>query len=623
MEQEQAPVSRGVSTADAELTAGDPPPNSQPEAGSSAAEASTEVEPEEQPQLSTVPGEEHVTATADLAAGERVPAAGDELEELTLPGSVQPPEALAKETVLGPEGKLRIVGHVEAQGRINHYEATWREESDRAVAVELREAPADHAGLRREAEVLSSVRYSMLPKSYASFEHDGRWYLAVEPVAGETLAHALRDGMAVDRAISIVLQLAQVLRRLHQAGWALLSFAPGDVRLGEPLRLARLGGAVPIGETPPQALNVSGYSAPELAHPAPVTGKEDVYTLGAVLFRAVAGQPLPESGAEEAALPLQVQVPGMPQLLAQALAPADERLDMEAFYAGLLSLKQRLTSRALSLEVASATSVGLNPTRLVNEDSCGYLTWSVAGVDGLTYRALLCVADGMGGMEAGEVASQTALRVVLSAATIPDPAIEEGAGERPPDSPREAVPLDLVALIKRAAPAVHAAGQGREMGTTLTCVEVRNGELTLAHVGDTRAYLLREGVLTQLTVDHSLVAAMVTSGVLTKEEARGHPDSNKVLRSLGSRRELPEEGYVDTLVEGYGKPALQLRPGDIILLCSDGVWGSVPDERIQEVLASGPDCPAAARTLIAEALRAGAPDNAAAVVARCVHAPSW
>jgi protein phosphatase len=229
----------------------------------------------------------------------------------------------------------------------------------------------------------------------------------------------------------------------------------------------------------------------------------------------------------------------------------------------------------------------------------------------------------MGGMEAGEVASQTALRTVLQAATAA--AAERLPPAEPPsgaatgaDQPRLLNPVDLVYL---AAPAVYAAAAGRQVGTTLTCVLVQDGELTLGHVGDTRAYLLRGERLSQLTVDHSLVASMVASGVLTPEEARGHPDSNKVLRSLGGRRELPER-YVDDLAAAYGQPSLRLEPGDWLLLCSDGVWGSVEDERISATLRQAADCPAAVRSLLEQALRAGAPDNAAAVVARCAALPT-
>jgi protein phosphatase len=246
----------------------------------------------------------------------------------------------------------------------------------------------------------------------------------------------------------------------------------------------------------------------------------------------------------------------------------------------------------------------------------------------------------MGGMDAGEVASRAALTAVMrGAASLPSFPADSAAGPRagragaagagpgpgtagtsPDQAAPQPPPLDPVALVRSAAPVVHAAGQGRQMGTTITLAAVQDGELTLGHIGDTRAYLLRDGALTQLTADHSLVAAMVASGVITPEEAEGHPDSNKVLRSLGSQRELPN-GYVDSLEARYGQPTLKLQPGDWLILVSDGVWGSVNDAKIRTVATEALDPPTAARRLIELALEAGAPDNATAVVARCVRMP--
>ena len=571
---------------------------------------------------------------------------GGDLEELVLPSLVSAPEPLAPGTEIGPEGRLRVVEHVGTRGRVNRYAATWRQDDGREIAVELREGPPDHAGLQREAEILTSVQYAMLPRTYLACEEAGRWYLAVDRLDGETLDRALSAGLPVDRALSIVLQLTQAVRRLHLAGWALLGLTPADVSLGQPIRIAHLGQAGPVGEPPPQALQVAGYSAPELAYRETVTGKEDVYTLGAMLYYALTGRPPADSGVEAADLPDTLRLPGGPQLLADVLTPADDRLDLEALYRRLLDLKGRHVAVSLSLEVASATSVGLNPTRLVNEDSCCHAVWSRTGADGAQETALLCVADGMGGMEAGEVASQTAVSVVMReavgmlwpapdvAGSSPAPAVEPAEGPYPvirgvQGWPRAAEPtdppitgrLDPAALVRRAATAVHAAAQGRNLGTTITCVAVHDGELILAHVGDTRAYLLRDGVLTRLTSDHSLVAAMVASGVISAEEAEGHPDSNKVLRSLGSQRELPE-GYVDGLEAAFGAPSLRLEAGDVLMLCSDGVWGTVNDAEIQVALTEALDAQNAARALVERALEGGAPDNATAIVARCVQRPA-
>jgi protein phosphatase len=543
----------------------------------------------------------------------------DELEELVLPSLVRAPELLTPGTKIGTDSRARIVEHLGTQGRVNWYAATWRQDDGQEIEVELREGPADHAGLQCEAEILAAVQYAMLPRFYGTWEEEDRQYLAIERLHGETLDQTLAAGLPADRALSIVVQLAQVVRRLHQAGWALLGLTPSDMVLGQPVRIAQLGHAGRIGEPPPQALHLAGYSAPELAYREAVTGKEDVYTLGALLYHALAGARLSESGVDLADLSAAIRLPGGPQLLADLLTPADERLDIDALYRRLLALKSGQAAQSLSLEVASATTLGLNPTRLVNEDSCAHVVWSRTGAAGASETAVLCVADGMGGMEAGEIASQTAIDVVMDGASHafwPAPTVEtdpEAAG------PTE---IDPVALVQRAATAVHGAAQGRQLGTTITCIVVQGGELTLAHVGDTRAYLLRDGALSQLTADHSLVAAMVTSGVISSEEARGHPDSNKVLRSLGSQRVLPD-GYVDGLQAAFGAPSLHLAVGDWLMLCSDGVWGTVEDRDIQIVLTEALDCQRAASALVDRALKGGAPDNATIIVARCVQRPAF
>jgi len=150
---------------------------------------------------------------------------------------------------------------------------------------------------------------------------------------------------------------------------------------------------------------------------------------------------------------------------------------------------------------------------------------------------------------------------------------------------------------------------------------VDDGVLTLGHVGDTRAYLLRDGTLVQLTHDHSLVAAMVASGVLTAEESRGHPDSNKVLRSLGGQRALGD-AYIDTLATTRGVGMLQLREDDVLLLCSDGVWGILDDSTLRALMLGAGSCTASVRTILERVLTGGAPDNATVLIARCIAMPS-
>jgi PPM family protein phosphatase len=552
-----------------------------------------------------VPEVSSVAKTDDI---DTPPDGGLFLEELVLPSAIAAPAPLPEGTAIGPDGGVVVEQLLDTRGRVNRYRASVRLDEVPPVEAELREAPADHPDLRREAEVLVGLRYAMLPRFLASFEQEGRRYLAIDWHEGtETLDRALAVGLTPERAISLTLQLTQALRRLHAAGWALLGLQPAHIALGDPLRINNLGTAARIGQVAEEALSVAGYSAPETAHRVIVTGKEDVYTLGALLYRALAGAPIPEQGAELAALGAAIPLPGAPQLLDRALAPAEERVDLEMFYRLLLAFKERRARQALQLEFAGGTTVGLNRTRPVNEDAYTCTAWTIAHHDRAVYRALLCVVDGMGGMEAGEVASTAAVRAVLQG-------VATAAGS-------DAAPPDPVALVQDAARSVHEAAQGRAVGATITCAVVDDGVLTLAHVGDTRAYLLRDGTLAQLTQDHSLVAAMVASGVLTREEARGHPDSNKVLRSLGGQRDLGAE-YIDTLAATRGEATLRLREGDLLLLCSDGVWGVVDDDALRELLLGPSDCTAIVQAALRRALADGAPDNATAIVARCTQLPS-
>jgi protein phosphatase len=574
-------------------------------------------------------------AAQDTAAPEPVPTAPSapaELEELTLPSSVTALDPLPEGTTIGPEGAVMVEGLMEKQGRLNRYRATWAGPVDGPLPAELREGPVDHPELRCEAAVLSEVRYAMLPALYATWEENGRRYVAVERVEGLTLDKALRDGLVAEQAVSITLQLAQLLRRLHKAGWALVGLSPDDVQLGQPIRLAHLGTAVRIGEAPSHAMQVPGYSAPELVGQTPVTGKEDVYTLGALLYRAFTGEPIPEQGPELAALATISTTPSSPQLLAPALAPASERIELEEFYQQLLAFKRRLTLAPLALRVASGTSIGLNQTRLTNEDACGYLTWCSAYEGRVAYNAVLCAIDGMGGMDAGEVASTSALRAVLQTASLQvttqivgaagadleteeEPALGAAVEAEPPAR------IDPKDLVRAAAEASYTAARGRRVGATITCAVIEDGILTLGHVGDTRAYLLRDGLLTQLTRDHSLVAAMVASGMIMAEEARGHPEQNKVLRSLGGQRTLPPE-HIDGLEVAYGTPVLELRNDDQLLFCSDGVWGVLDDDALLDILTNSVDCETAVRVAIRRVLEGGAPDNAAIIVARCTVMPA-
>ncbi len=211
---------------------------------------------------------------------------------------------------------------------------------------------------------------------------------------------------------------------------------------------------------------------------------------------------------------------------------------------------------------------------------------------------VVAVADGLGGHQAGEVASAIAIEAVAE------------LDKRPfttPDEAREA----LVGAIREGNQAVIAKALSDSaywgMGTTMTAAAIAGDRsLQLAHVGDSRAYLLRGGRLRQLTRDHTVVGELVRQGRLTREEAAHHPERSVLTRAVG----------LDPGLEVDTPPPIELEPGDQLLLCSDGLTEPVPEDRIAEILLSHDDGQAACRALVDAARAGGAPDNVTVVLLR-------
>ena len=213
--------------------------------------------------------------------------------------------------------------------------------------------------------------------------------------------------------------------------------------------------------------------------------------------------------------------------------------------------------------------------------------------DSMFARApVFVVADGMGGAQAGEVASQIATEAFRQG--LPDGGSPE---ERLADRAREA--------NRRIYDLSRTQHERAGMGTTLTAAYLDDAHVAIAHVGDSRAYLFREGVLTRLTQDHSLVDELVRRGKLTEAQAAEHPQRSIITRALGP------EPTVD--VDTWTYPA---KAGDIVLLCSDGLTSMIPEERMSAVLHSARTLEQAADELIADANDAGGRDNITVVLFR-------
>lgn len=202
---------------------------------------------------------------------------------------------------------------------------------------------------------------------------------------------------------------------------------------------------------------------------------------------------------------------------------------------------------------------------------------------------LFAVADGMGGHEAGEVASEITINTLNDLA--------------PQSADAEALARAVVAANLNVIKA-PSQGAGREgMGTTLTAAILEKERLVIAQVGDSRAYLLHNGSLQQLTRDHSLMADMIEAGQLTEAEARVHPNRSVITRAIGSDPHMQPDLY-----------ELNVETGDRLLLCSDGICGMIEDHEIASIMRQAPSAQSCADQLVEAALAAGGFDNATAVV---------
>lgn len=255
----------------------------------------------------------------------------------------------------------------------------------------------------------------------------------------------------------------------------------------------------------------------------------------------------------------------------------------------------RRTAQGVVIDFAELSDPGRDPSKQINEDSSAYAETP------LGHLAVLC--DGMGGHLSGQEASRAAVDSVVRVVSQAESGSE--------------IAQTLIAAIQAAGHAVFTLGEGMPNGARpgSTCVAalIHTSGLSIAHVGDSRCYLLRDGSITRLTRDHSVVQELLDAGVLTPEAAAQHPDANQITRALGTHRDVEAE------ISG----PFSLRPRDALLLCSDGLTDMVSDAELGQLvpasIASGPAV--TCQQLIDLANQRGGHDNISVQLIEIVEAP--
>ncbi len=303
----------------------------------------------------------------------------------------------------------------------------------------------------------------------------------------------------------------------------------------------------------------------------------------------------------EAAVALAAGADSLPTVLREVRTGA---ISSASELAGRLQaiVDERTRPMALRQNVGAHTDVGM--VRDHNEDS--YLTLSL-GLDNDSQRqgwGIYIVSDGMGGHAAGEVASSLAIRgaaellisAYLARAIAPDAVYDEAEAR---NLVRQAILQGNEAII------AEGRAQGNDMGATMTMALVSGDRAIIGNVGDSRTYLYRDGKLRRISKDHSLVMRLVELGQIADDDIYTHPQRNAVLRSLGDKSNVE----VDIFIE-------RLRSGDVLLLCSDGLWEMTRDAEMERTLARDAIPQATCEALVSAANQAGGEDNISVVMVR-------
>ncbi len=434
---------------------------------------------------------------------------------------------------------------------------------------------ATPAGLALVPQVTDPAARAFLPPIWDQVS-DGEQTLTLTPAIPST-PPSLPLGEL--QALLIGRDLARLLTLLHNQGLALGALEPDDLDIS-PAHTVRLR------NTPGLHRAAEGDATADLIHLA-------------TLLEALTATPRTTRRLDEEDITLDA-TPTFADLLREV---RENRLTDPAELAQRFDLliASHTAPAPLRIRFGAATDTGM--VRDLNEDSLLALDLRLIRRNQPRTWSLFIVADGMGGHSAGEVASDLALRGVLEVVQSEYlmPTVDTDAQDE------EEI---LRSVVRRAILQANeyvvreARSRGNDMGTTITMALVAGDRAIIGNVGDSRTYLMREGKLRRVSRDHSLVQRLVDLGQITPDDVYTHPQRNAILRSLGDKRDIE----VDIFVE-------RLRPGDALLLMSDGLWEMVRDERMAEIIAAHHDPQAACTALIEAANAAGGDDNITVILA--------
>jgi PPM family protein phosphatase len=516
-------------------------------------------------------------------AGEGVEAAGDAEGAVVLTETVTESEAQAEEAS-SSNGSSATNGAVQTEHEAKPLPDDLGEAFGRVFGLSL---SLNHPAFQRATE---------------GFADHGRVYLAYSDQELKPLgrrAEGLR--MSESDALGVAIQVCQAVAFVHRRGLRLNDICPESVATGADgrIKLTGLDYVSNDNELQGEPIFNDGYTAPEIYRGKKVDKRADIFSVGALLYTCLTGERLDSEtwrgeGGPIRFYPPHVVTPAVEQAVRRSLII----FDAEGRWPNIDAFKTELVRLAGLVHIRSAALTDVGMVRELNEDAVMLVEyWRDSQVEP-AQNFLYVVADGMGGAEAGEIASAIAVGAIRSY-------VSEGLKTKAAGDARMMLQNALEDANAKILEYVAGHQEARGMGSTAVGVLILPPEAAVAWVGDSRVYLSDSSGLRQLTKDHSLVQRLIEIGQITPEEARHHEHKNVITRSLGARQSGPA---------GAESLSVRLKRGDRVMLCSDGLAAHVEDDRIEEILRGHADPNDAVRELVVAANAGGGTDNVSVVV---------
>ncbi|HZV03754.1 MAG TPA: protein phosphatase 2C domain-containing protein [Gemmataceae bacterium] len=513
-------------------------------------------------------------------------------------------------------------------------------------ATEVLPAQPTWPSIDWEQAVLATLEHPGLPAVVDRFTEGDFEYLVEEVPEGRSLWDAWDDPEAdAELRFGYLAEVAEILRQLHHCNVILEGLRPEliVIALDGRARLTDLGELLPLPLPPDLPLRRMSYTAPEVLA-GKADARADLYSFGAMLYALHVGRDLNEVDFDRFGIPKPF-IPRFPDIHpafgrlmtktfrkdVEGRFPSDEALREDATGFVELIRTLRTLGRTLDnvrLEIAAWTTTGM--TRTGNEDAFALLHACESRQDDLGESAVALLCDGMGGYEAGEIAAALAIQIMreylvkqkpfapLCGASSFADILDQPAAPARGDQGHAAPPINIEEVKKLLRSALKEANKQiyvlsrmpgskrRGMGCTAEAVYVDGRNVIVGHVGDSRTYHLHEGRLIQLTRDQTLVNRLVELGMLSPEEAETHPRRNELQQAIGGQPDVEPGLY-------HGA----LKPGDWVVVCSDGLTNQVSNADLEQMLrGEGYSAETVARRLVNLANLQGATDNVTVVVIR-------